>query len=326
MTPLETLARRLHAWEPNTDTNEFQRRARLLQALWRDERGLPVGSMRGKPRGALIAMPLAEETLANYLDDTIRAVVRREVLDPSKAKGKLFGRPRIFNNLLSSQPLCFNLFGHLAEDLALASAVLAEMTRGRVGSVTALEFEVSPGRGDPAYTGDKSAFDVFVEHTTPEGGRGFLGIEVKYHEGLGDKAAGHRARYDELADAMGCFEPGRRQDLQRKPLQQIWRDHLLAGAVRLVDGYDDGQFVFLSPAGNPRCASAVADYAACLTRQDSFDAWTLERLVAVIGRHSDAAWVDAVHRRYLDFARIDAALGAVPRPGAEPSSGGSIPS
>ena len=101
--------------------NSFQRRARLLQALWREEQGLPVGEHRGRRLGSRLAMPAAKEELSNYLTDTIRAVVRAEVLDAARGQGKLYGQPRIFNDLLSSQPLCFNLFGELQQDLPLAS-------------------------------------------------------------------------------------------------------------------------------------------------------------------------------------------------------------
>jgi hypothetical protein len=80
--------------------------------------------------------------------------------------------------------------------------VLRELFPSRIGEVTAVRFEHSPGRGDPRYTGDRSAFDVFVEHATPSGARGFVGIEVKYHEGLTEAASSHKPRYDALADAM----------------------------------------------------------------------------------------------------------------------------
>ena len=305
----EELCQRYLAWEPRTDTIPFQRRARLLQALWREEQGLPVGTMRGKARGAVIEMPFAQQSLGAFLTPTVKEVARREVLDPHRAKDKVFGRPRIFNNLLSSQPLCFNLFGELSEDLPLASKVMADMTGGRVGRVTGIAFEHSPGRGDPRYTNDRSAFDVFFGYDPASGGRGFIGIEVKYHEGLGDKEADHRARYDEVAAMMGVFKPDRLPDLKRRPLEQIWRDHLLAGALKAVDGYDEGLFAFLYPRGNTRCASAVTAYQDCLADPQGFAAWTLEDLVAVLRRHTTASWVDTFYERYLDFARIDRLLG-----------------
>ena len=307
-TSVERLCSEHLAWEANADKTDFQRRARLLQALWREERGLPTGALRGVQRGAMLEMPFAERTLANYLTPTIRRVVEREVLDRSRSKGKVFGRPRIFNNLLSSQPLCFNLFGELAEDLDLATSVLQDLTGGAVARVLAIDFEHSPGRGDPTYTGDRSAFDVFIRYESTGGGRGFIGIEVKYHEGLGDKEAAHRGRYDEVAAEMGVFRPERLPDLKRRPLEQIWRDHLLAGALKAVDGYEEGLFVFLYPEGNTRCADAVEAYRGCLADASTFDAWTLESFMAALQGHSNATWIDALRRRYLDFDRVDRLL------------------
>ena len=86
-------------------------------------------------------MPWAEESLANYLTDTIRAVVRREVTP--EAQG-LYGYPRIYDNLLSSQPLCFNLFAELQQDLGLATLVLRDLLGEKVLEVTDLRFEYSP--------------------------------------------------------------------------------------------------------------------------------------------------------------------------------------
>jgi hypothetical protein len=39
--------------------------------------------------------------------------VRREVIHPGRDRSKLYGQPRIFNDLLSIQPLSFNLFAEL---------------------------------------------------------------------------------------------------------------------------------------------------------------------------------------------------------------------
>ena len=113
------------------------------------------------------------------------------------------------------------------------------MTNGRVHEVTEEDFEFSPGRGDVRFTGDRSAFDVYVRYKTQSNGSGFIGIEVKYHEGLNDPVAEHRRRYDEVASEMGCFLTGKLPALREKPLQQIWRDHLLVGAHQIVNGFND---------------------------------------------------------------------------------------
>jgi hypothetical protein len=255
-------------------------------------------------------MPWAKETLANYLTETIRDVVREEVIDAEPGRGRLFGEPRIYNNLLSSQPLCFNLFGELQRDVDLASLVIRELTDGRVEEITEVRFEYSPGRGDDRYTGDRSAFDVFLETTTADGGKGFVGIEVKYHENLQDPVANHRARYDEVADLMGCFSPQEREALKERPLQQIWRDHLLAGALLDVEDYDDGFFVFLHAGRNTYCTDAVAAYQALLDDQSSFVPWTLTQVHDALADHSSAEWLDLFRDRYLAFEKVEDRLGS----------------
>jgi len=311
---LNELAYNLSVLE-KVDISPFQRRARILQAIWREEQGFPCGEHRTgsvtRPLGSRLPMPWAQESLANFITPGIREVVRSEVRDPKRGAGKLYGKPRIFNDLLSSQPLCFNLFGELYLDLPLASGVVSELTGGRFTEVCAINFEHSPGRRVPRYTADRSAFDVFLECKTASGGCGFLGIEVKYHENLLGPAGAHRARYDEIAEQMGCFALGTAGALRSAPMQQIWRDHLLTGVTRVVDGYDDAAFVVLYPQDNTRVRDAIAAYRTCLVDTTTYAAWTLEDIARRLLDLSAADWIGRFIDRYLAFEKIDRRLTAV---------------
>lgn len=297
---LEELAERYQVME-RVDKHPFQRKARIHQSKWREDKGFPIGEYKGRKIGNYLGMPWAKENLANFLDDTIKATVRREVQDPIQAKGKLFSKPRIYDNLLSSQPLAFNLFSHLAADLDLATTVLARMSGQVIAKVTGIEFEHSPGRGDPRYTGDRSAFDVYVRFKDPDGRDAFAGIEVKYHEDLAAQASDHDARYDEIAAKMRCFRNDRLADLQRNPLQQIWRDHLLAGIHAIEDKMPTGFFAILAPSANIACQDAISDYHGCLCQTTSFQSWSLEGLVSLLRKTGAGDWVELFHSRYLDL-------------------------
>ena len=297
------LARAYDCFE-TVDASVFQRKARILQSMWREERGYPLGERGGKRYGARLAMPWARESLANYMTEVAKDAVRREVLDPVRSKGKLYGKPRIFDNLLSSQPLCFNLFAELQTDLKAATAFVKTMGIAPAAEVSAIAFEHSPGRGDDAYTGDRSAFDVFVEYTTKSGKSGFLGIEVKYHENLIGKAAMLRGRYEEVAQASGAFKPESLPDLRIQPLQQIWRDHLLACSVLQHGDYDEGAFVFLYPRDNQHCADAAKRYQDCLLGDDTFLVWTLEDAWKAARASLGEDWGKTFYDRYLDFERV----------------------
>ncbi len=307
MKSLRELAESMHCRE-TVDKNDFQRRARILQAIWRIEQGLPIGQLKGKPRGAMLAMPWAKETCANFMTDDVRQVVRDTLDGGKRQKGSLIQEKRMYDNLLSSQPMVFNLFAPLQLDLGLATSVFTKMLPGRCARVTKIAYEYSPGRRDPRYTDDNSAFDACVWFDTPDGKPGFVGIEVKYHENLSDKPGDHRSRYDEIAESMGCFVSGSHNQLRCKPLQQIWRDHLLSGVYRMVDGFADGLFVFLSPAQNPACNDAVAKYKKCLTVQDTFEHWSLESFVDAVLSFTHAPWIRDFVDRYLAFEKVDSLL------------------
>lgn len=311
---LRTLAKQHDVYV--TADNSFQRKARLLQALWREEQGYPAGTHRGRVLGSRVQSPegtrnleWARKSLTNFLTPTIRQVVWEQALSPEVPGEKLLEPDRLITNLLSSQPLCFNLFGELREDLALASQVMGELTHKRVEEVTHIEFEYSPGRRNCKYTGDRTAFDVYMEYSGQKG-RGFVGIEVKYHENLADAEDPHKCRYTEIAKAMGCFGPQPSEALKHKPLQQIWRDHLLAGSIRQTDAdkFDDGFYVFLYPAGNEACSKALRSYQGHLVSSETFVPLTLEECVDALGRHTGAEWVRACWDRYLNFGKLEGHL------------------
>jgi hypothetical protein len=177
---------------------------------------------------------------------------------------------------------------------------------GTIERVTDIRFEYSPARSSQRFTGDRSAFDVFVEYKPVNGSRGFLGIEVKYHENLKVAAAPHRSRYDEVAVKMGCFIPDRLASLRQAPLQQFWRDHLLAGSMicDTESGYSEGCFIILFPAANLYCRETVRKYRECLSDSATFDAWTLEEVVSILKLIIAKPWVEEFWKRYLDFSQL----------------------
>ena len=67
----------------------------------------------------------------------------------------------MYCNLLSSQPLCFNIFGELKLNLNLATLLFKKIFPNIVDKITNIEFEYSPGRKKDKYLNDGTAFDVF---------------------------------------------------------------------------------------------------------------------------------------------------------------------
>ncbi len=216
------------------ETGEWQRRARLLQAQWRERRALPIGPWSahvgdGRVLGSRLPLPDARAHRWNFLTTTIAEQVDRAL--EQRQRGALIQEDRLYGDLLSSQPLAFNAFGELAADYALATDVWRRLVDPGV-TVTDVRFEFSPGRGDPRYTETWWAFDVFVDYRLPDGTRGFTGIEVKYHEDLKQPPKSRSGPNARCVELTGEALPGADLDaLWRAPVWQLWLDDLLARSM-----------------------------------------------------------------------------------------------
>ncbi|MEP7055785.1 MAG: hypothetical protein ABI912_11105 [Actinomycetota bacterium] len=285
---------------PVATDNGWQRHARRLQSDWRELQGLAPGLHLGQSLASRLELEDGRPpALRNYMTEAAKSQVLAAVA-AAPASGALLSRPRLWVDLLSSQPLCFNAFGDLAVDLALATRVLRRVLPDDVETVEQVAFEYSPGRSDYArYTGSRSAFDIFVV-ATGRRGRGFLGIEVKYAENMSVSRAedrGHRL----LAEATDVFRLERLDELERPPLQQLWLDHLLA--LRMVqvdpDQWRWGKFITLYPTGNIRCDRIVTRYRECIRDESTFSIVTLEHFTEALLAEAPGPWPQELRRRYL---------------------------
>src|SRR3984893_7966409 len=85
------------------------------------------------------------------------------------------------------------------------------------------------------------------------------------------------------------------------PLQQLWREHLLAQSMIDNGLYDEGYFVTIAPALNYHVQDAAEAYQAQLREPEDgkvrFVNPSLEDVIEVI-RLSDPAHAEALHHRY----------------------------
>lgn len=180
-----------HCWEKtdrvpgNAAMTLFRRRARLHQSLWRSERGYSMGGQLQKsgerrPIGSRLELEDGREQGLNFLSELARQAVTARLSSPQPHE--MINEERLWSDLLSSMPMCYNLFGHLWNDPGLATRVLRSWGLELPGEVEEVIFEWSPGRLDSGYINNRSAFDVAFLLRLPDGERGALGVETKYHE------------------------------------------------------------------------------------------------------------------------------------------------
>lgn len=312
--------------------------SRNLQSTWREAHGLAPGygaptyaprvDQHGNevdPIGSCLTQADGERG-RNFLTTTMFNEAQRAVA--AKEPGAVIREARLYQDLLSSQPLCFNLFGELSapDRLDKATAVVWHLWPDFTGTVTEIRYEHNPHRGPHGLIGTKSAFDVFIDLQDSDGARSFIAIEVKYHENMHEEPLGldahdpedQRARREALAEAASRVH-GDLEDLRTSGVAQVWLDHALALSmidpdVQAAHGvchgqpclppYAQGMFVMLAPRGNGKVTAAYLAYRTYLERQGA-DLSTLgyvsveDYLAACRASVPDCTWVEAVEGRYL---------------------------
>lgn len=308
--------------------NRFRACARLLQALWRERQGLPSANYKprsGRSRriGSMLAKGDAEAG-RNFLTPRIAELARLEVA--YREPNAMIDEARLFGNMLSSMPLCANLFGPLWDDLKLATRILRKIIPGiDVKAVLEVRFEHSPGRQDPTLTGDRTAFDIAFIYERSDGRLGLIGIETKYSESCEEPAPPTiNPRHDEIAQTSGLFVEPTSAALRSNPVQQLFREHLLAQATVDRGDYAEAWFVLVAPRLNHLVQNAARYYARSLVepadRQVPFANVEIEQVIAAYRGAGRADHATALHERYADWWLIDAVIRDAIKAQAEPKA------
>jgi hypothetical protein len=298
------------------DTN-FTAYARLLQSKWREKKGYPMG--RSNPKngnyyGNFMEEEFARKNGCNFLTQKIWNIAQNE-MEKAKNENRLkrnggakYDDYRFICNLLSSQTLCFNLFGEFLDRKDVLLKIFNELKPNLMDKITKIIFEYSPGRGDEKYLGDHTAFDVFIEYEKDEE-KAFLGIEGKYVEKLREESDEdaennfkRHKQYKEITENCGLFNSDVINEIKKTPYSQIWRDHLLS--ISLKSGrnkiYDNGYFAFLYPLHNSECNSGIKGYTNFLKNpQESIFEIYVEDIIKIIKKYINVDWTNELFDRYI---------------------------
>ena len=272
----------------------FRRRMRRHQGWYRDHvLGVPYGRgtnrRQGKPLGNMLTKASAELGL-NFLTRGIFEVAKRRI-----AKGAGAVDPyRLLHNMLSSQPMCFNLFGELALDVGLATRLTRSLWGEHIGQVRRICFEWAP---TPAPLKDRTAFDAFIEYDVSGGGLGFIGIEIKLTEPFSPK----RHNRPEYRHWMTDDAPWRLGvDPSSRPHNQLWRNHLLGWSLlqHRDSVYVRGEVTVVYHPEDKACRRAIDGYTALLRDESTFSSFDLANILSSWTPLA-GDWLQSFERRYL---------------------------
>jgi hypothetical protein len=288
---------------------EWRAGCRLLQTWWRQEvLGVSAYGPHAKSNDPATVPRLVGSTLAldappeaNFVDLQVLAEVEARL--NQKGWGGLVSEDRVRRNLLSSQPLAFNLFGSLKQH---PRAVLAWLSSIGIDAVEAeVRIEWAPPR--KAHLGTGSAFDAAVIYLTAAGVKGLVAVEVKYSE---DLEAQRIAPNDHVLDATrtnGHWRTGSSDPLREPRLSQIWLNALLAQscALNMEEGITEDLTVVMACAADTKALRATADVRAELADPAGLMWCPFESVLSSLGAVEETnEWTDWFRLRYLDFAPV----------------------
>ena len=279
---------------------------RRLQSWYRETvLCVPPGTDR---RGITRANMLPDDAVAanpglNFLDPAIAAYAH-ERASKVVSEGGTLEHDRFQRNMLSSMPLCFNLFGALRRHPKEAARGLASVLDLDIDEILDVEVEWAP---EPeVHLGDRTAFDAFVRYRTGAGHSAFLGVETKYTEPFSRRQYASERYVAVTRDPASGFKPGAESRLADPATNQLWRNALLTHSLRSTDEFDDGHVVVLSCEGDGGAQAAITGLESELRDPSALlRSATYEELVSTFASEPDlSSWALEFRRRYLDLAPV----------------------
>ena len=239
---------------------------------------------------------------AEYAKHRVRKKRRYETIDSF----------RLFNNMLSSQPLCFNLFHPLmllhAQYPAYANDFFKyQFPHLQIELILSIGIEFIPTPIEQ-YIKDKSAFDAFILYQDKDGLLGLIAFETKYVEALGSNKARDNELKVEVARRASIFTSAG-IDHSSEGCTQIYRNLLLAEAFRLRHSLNHSTSIILSPRENTSSNKEIKELQGFLKPDEQYKlkAVTLEDFTNYdysAWPEKFQFWLNNFKTRYLEFDLI----------------------
>lgn len=242
------------------------RNYRRLQSRWRGVvLGLPPGTYEdsnGRVRALGSLLPTMATRQSQLLSQ--EAIWHAEARLPQlAAEGRKAEPRRLWTNMLSSQPMCFSIFGHLEAHRAAAARALDRVLPWPVERIDEVTLEYAPAAAASRLGGDKpdnTAFDTMLV-VSGAGTHRVIGVETKYTEPFSQYEY-DKPSYRAVTERRGTwFKPGAADALRSSGTNQLWRNVMLAqeasrdvtceGSVLVLTASDDH--------GAERAVTGVAD-------------------------------------------------------------------
>lgn len=301
--------------EPYSGDSKFVASCRLLQSVYRSEIGENIRPYIGKNRNYYFGNYIdgGDVSGVNFLEDYIFIFAKYRVA--YKKPFETINSNRLFNNLLSSQPMAFNLFCPLRKLLnehpeIATLAIRTALPTYPISMVTDVDLEFIPSNYKEL-TGDKSAMDAIIRFVDDCGKESFIAIETKYSENLGTNEASDKTREMEIIKQLKCFHSDIEERIAKSEIKltQIYRNFLLSetyGRDISAESYS----LIMSPINHPSTNKELCSLADELTDEykHKVQSISLDEFVNSLIKNCPPNYCEVYKRfynRYLNFSKID---------------------
>jgi hypothetical protein len=242
----------------NPSDNKFVAKYRLHQSKYRCEElkedcGYgPAKSSKKKFGNMLID---GEKSGSNFISKVAYRYAIQRTIDKQINKDLTIDDYRLFNNMLSSMPLCFNLFSDLREllvsDKQKCSAACKKLFKEIpwIESVEYIGVEFIPTPIEK-YTNDKTAFDAIIIVKDKNNKKGVLTIETKYTDLLGSNSSRNVELKNQLVEKYNLFKDDLKKKLFNSGYKQIYRNYLLTFAYAKINKINHFCNIIISPSSD----------------------------------------------------------------------------
>lgn len=297
--------------------NIFTRKARLLQSMYRielEEFECGFGPNKNSKEKYGNMLFNGEKSAKNFFFKETFEYAHQRV--KTKKQYETIDDYRLFNNMLSSMPMAFNLFHPLmmikdkypSEINNIVKNLFPELP---INKVTSIEIEFIPAP-IKKYIDDKSAMDAAIVFSDAQNRKYIIAIETKYTDSLGTNKAKDNKLKLAFAEESGLFT-AEGIDHIKNGCTQIYRNFLLTESYRFRENFHESYSIILAPQEHPSTEKEINSLKQFLKPKYHYklEKYSLEDFVKNI--KSDCPdefieWINWFDDRYLNFSKVEQLL------------------
>jgi len=307
--------------------NPFTAKARKIQSLWREQNGLEMGigpnknsvdRKTGLPTYYGNMIKDGESNGRNFHFPETFAYAQWRV--HTKLKDETIDEYRLYNNLMSSMPMAFNLFHplmmlHVQHPAAVNRMIQNAFPNFPISKIKEIGIEFIPTPIEH-YTNDKSAMDAFICFWDKEGGEHIIAIETKYTDSLGTNTASGDGVVDKQIQMLKDLNLLTNEGIQileskKISLSQLYRNFLLTEKYRQVRNLKKSYSIILAPEKHPTTDKEIISLKQFLKeeyKELKLNKFSLELFIEKLKENCPfeyMGWLDWFEDRYLNFGKLD---------------------